>query len=114
MAKTVIPDALKRRHLMEQEADEKQSLALAEVYIEAGRVQEALSFLSKAGATNRLEDLADRAVADGDAFLLKQIGDFLSHEYESATWLSLADAADAKGKLLYAEAARRQARTSEA
>jgi hypothetical protein len=114
MAKTAIPDALKRRHLMEQEADEQQSLALAEAYLEAGRVEEALAFLAKAGATNKLADLADRAVAEGDAFLLKQIGDLLAREYESATWLSLADAAQANGKLLYAEVARRQARTSEA
>jgi hypothetical protein len=114
MAKTGIPDALKRRHLMEQEVDEPQSLALAEVYLESGRVQEALAFLAKAGATNKLEELADWAVAEGDAFLLKQIGDLLLHEYASATWLSLADAAEAKGKLLYVEAARRHARMSEA
>ena len=114
MAKNAIPDALKRRHLMEQEADEKQDLALAEAYLEEDRVQEALVFLFKAGATDKLEELADRAVAEGDTFLLKQIGDFLAHEYKSEVWLSLADSAEANGKALYAEAARRQARTSEA
>ena len=114
MGKTAIPDALKRRHLMEQEADEQQSLALAEAYLEEGRVQESLSFLVKAGAAEKIEELADKAVAEGDAFLLKQIGDLLAHDYKSEIWLSLADSAEANGKSLYAEAARRQARTSEA
>ena len=114
MAKSVIPDALKRRHLMEQEGGEQQSLALAEAYLKEGRVQESLSFFSKAGATDKLEELADQAVAGGDAFLLKEIGDLLGHDYKSDVWLSLADAAEASGKALYAETARRQARASEA
>ncbi|RPG03893.1 MAG: hypothetical protein CBC32_015370 [Proteobacteria bacterium TMED72] len=114
MAKSAIPDALKRRHLMEQEADAKQSVALADVYLAEGRVQESLFFLAKAEAWGRLEEIGEAAVTEGDAFLLKQVGDLLRREYDAAVWLSLADSADAHGKELYAEVARRHARSSEA
>ncbi|MEE3326095.1 MAG: hypothetical protein VX252_02035 [Myxococcota bacterium] len=99
---------------MEQQSDERQSVALADAYLSEGRVQEALFFLAKAEASDRLQELADQATADGDAFLLKQIGDLLKQDYDAAKWLSLAEAAEAGGKLLYAEVARRHARSIEA
>ncbi len=114
MAKSAIPNALKRRHLMEQQADAHQSVALADAYLAEGRVQEAIFFLAKAEAWDRLQELADQAISEGDAFLLKQIGDLLKQDYETAKWLSLAEAAEEGGKLLYAEVARRHARSSEA
>ena len=114
MAKAGIPDALKRRHLMEQESSEQQDLDLAEAYLAEGRVQEALIFLSKAGASDRLQELADQATTEGDAFLLKQIGDLTKQDYDASKWLSLAEAAESNGKSVYAEAARRHARSIEA
>ena len=99
---------------MEQEADAKQSVALADAYLAEGRVQESLFFLAKAEAWDRLEEIGDRAVTEGDAFLLKQVGDLLKREYDVTMWLSLAESAEACGKQLYAEVARRHARSSEA
>ncbi len=99
---------------MEQESDAQQSVALADAYLAEGRVQESLFFLAKAEAWDRLEEIGQRAVAEGDAFLLKQVGDLLKREHEAAVWLSLADSAEACGKQLYAEVARRHARSSEA
>ena len=98
---------------MEQQADEHQSVALADAYLAEGRVQEAIFFLAKAEAWDRLEEIGDRAVAEGDAFLLKQVGDLLKRDYDATSWLSLADSAEACGKQLYAEVARRHARSSE-
>lgn len=114
MAKSGIPDAIKRRHLMEQQSSAQQNLELAEAYLAEGRAQEALAFFAKAEASDRLHELADQATAEGDAFLLKEIGMLLKQEYDAAKWLSLAEAAETKGKLLYAEAARRHARSIEA
>ena len=113
MAKSTIPDPLKRRHLVEQELEETQSQAIAEAYLAEGRSQEAIDFLAMAGSDEGLEALVDEAVASGDAFLLRQLGVALGRDFEAATWLSLAEAAEASGKLLYAETARRQARASQ-
>lgn len=112
MAKSTIPDPLKRRHLVEQELDQTQSQEIAEAYLAEGRSQEAIDFLAMAGSEEALEALADEAVASGDVFLLKQLGVALERDFEASMWLSLAEAAEAAGKLLYAETARRQARAS--
>ncbi|MFP6641493.1 MAG: hypothetical protein VCC04_14710, partial [Myxococcota bacterium] len=74
MAKSTIPDPLKRRHLVEQELDQTQSQEIAEAYLAEGRSQEAIDFLAMAGSEEALEALADEAVASGDVFLLKQLG----------------------------------------
>jgi len=113
MAKRVIPDPLKRRHLIEQDLDESQCMAIADAYESDGRAVEALQFLVKAGATARLHSVADAAVASGDAFLLKQVADILGEDQGSVRWRKLADAAQEKGLERYAEMALRHARSSE-
>ncbi len=113
MAKSDIPDPLRRRHLIEQDLTEVQSLEIADAYLAADRVPESLAFLIKAGARERIEALIDRAVSDGDTFLLKQLADAASADPGTARWLAAADAAEAAGKLRYAEMARRHARSSE-
>ncbi len=113
MAKSKIPDPLKRRHLVEQELESSQSQAIAELYLQDGRVQEAIDFLAMADSEEPLQALAEEAVAKGDAFLLKQLGVALKRDFDAATWSTLAEAAEASGKLEYAETARRQARVSE-
>jgi hypothetical protein len=113
MAKRVIPDPLKRRHLIEQDLDESQCLAVAEAYEAEGRTFEALQFFLKAGARERLASVADAAVAAGDAFLLKQVADILGEDQGQARWGMLADAAKEKGLERYAEIARRHARSGE-
>ena len=80
MAKRVIPDPLKRRHLIEQDLDESRCLAIADAYEAEGRTIEALQFFVKAGARARLGLVAEAAVAAGDAFLLKQVADILGED----------------------------------
>ncbi len=113
MAKATIPDPLKRRHQIEQNLDEGQSLAIADAYAAEGRVFESLQFLVKAGATERLQAAGEAAVGAGDAFLLRQVADLLGEDPGAERWTALAEAADAKGLERYAEMARRHARSSE-
>jgi hypothetical protein len=112
MAQSQIPDPMARRHLIEKDSDAAQSVAVAEAYLAEGRAAEALVFLVKAEASDQLTALADQAVAEGDAFLLKQHAEATGSEPGRERWLALAAAAEAAGKELYAEMARRHARSS--
>ncbi len=113
MAKTTIPDPIKRRHLIEQDMGEAQCLALADAYEAEGRTFESLQFLEKAGAKDRLAGLMDRAVASGDAFLLRQLSDLLGQDPGAERWSSLASNAAGEGLDRYSEMAQRHARSSE-
>lgn len=113
MAKKSVPDPLKRRHLIEQEMGPAESLAVADAYLEAGRATEAVAFLVKAEANERLEALIEQAVSEGDAFLLKQIADASGSDPGPARWQRAAESAESAGKLRYADMARRHARSSE-
>ena len=110
MAKTQIPDPMQRRHVIEKEMDAGSSLAYAEAYVEEGRVGEAIIFFVKAGAEDRLSEISNDAVRDGDAFLLKDIADATGKEPGAEVWLRLSEAASRAGKERYAEMARRHAR----
>ncbi len=113
MAKITIPDPLKRRHLIEQDLDATQCLAIADAYEAEGRIFEALQFLEKAGAKDRLAAHAEAATAAGDAFLLKQIADIQGEDPGAERWSSLAAAAERNGLERYAEMAHRHARSSQ-
>lgn len=106
---TQIPDPLKRRHLIEGEIDPAKALALAEAYLEEGRDQEAVAFLARAGATERLETLFETAVLAGDAFLVRQAAEGLDREVPAATWSRVETRARELGKDRYAAEAKRQA-----
>jgi hypothetical protein len=104
-----IPDPLKRRHLVEQKLDPKQALTLAEAYLEEGRIPEALEFLSKAEAMDRLRELRAGAIESGDVFVMRDVSRRLGEEPAAADWRALAEAASAAGKEAYALEARRMA-----
>ena len=108
MAKRKIPDPLRRRHLVEQKIDPARALQIAEAYLEEDRAMEAVAFLMKAEARERLASLREQAVREGDAFLLREISMALGKEFGAATWQKLARAAEAKGKQRYAAEASRQ------
>ena len=109
MAKSKIPGPLQRRHLIEKDQDASRALAIAETYLEAGRAVEALDFLAKAEASERLAELRASAVAEGDAFLLRGVAQADGNAPRPDEWAALADAAAARGKDSYAAEARRQA-----
>lgn len=114
MARKSIPDPLQRRVDLERKLDAARALRIAEGYLGAGRVQEAVAFLKKAGARERLEALRDEAVGAGDAFLLREVAGALGEPPTAEIWTALAEAAAAAGKERYAEEARRQAARLEA
>ncbi|MDJ0789610.1 MAG: hypothetical protein QNK05_22680 [Myxococcota bacterium] len=105
---TRLPDPLNRRHLLEKDLPEAKALAVAEGYLAEGRLVESLAFLSKAGATEKLRELRDQAVQEGDVFLLRETSLALEVGIDGETWKRTAQAAEAKGLALYAEEARRQ------
>jgi hypothetical protein len=109
MASEKIPGALERRHLIERDMPSEKAVGIAEAYLAQGRATEAVIFLEKAGARERLEQLAAEAVEHGDAFLFRAVGQAMGEEPASDRWLALADAADAAGKQRHAESARRWA-----
>ena len=113
MATAKLPDPLELRHLVVRDIPEAKSLALAEAYLAEGRSIEAVDFLSKAGATERLAELRREAVQSGDAFLMRAISSAMDEAPGPAEWEALADAADAAGKERYAADARRQAEREE-
>ena len=108
MAKSSIPNPLERRHLIEKEMDAPAAMAMAEAYLEVGRAVEAIDFLVKAEAMDRLEQLTEEAVASGDAFLVQMLARASGREPDAACWERVASAAEAAGKERYALTARRQ------
>ena len=108
MAKIAIPDPLERRHLVERELDPSRALAIAEAYLAADRSVEAVAFLRKAKADERLAALWREAVAAGDAFLLREVAQALGREPGPSDWGALSEAAAAAGRDRYAGEGRRQ------
>lgn len=113
MARSVLPHALARREWIEDELDPVRALRVAEAYLERGRVTESIVFLAKAGADERLRELAERAVREGDAFVLREACRALGEEPAREQWQGLAESAAAVGKERYAAEARRQAERME-
>ncbi len=109
MAGTRIPDPLKRRHLVEAEQSASQALAIAESYLAEGHSLEAVAFLAKAEASDRLAELRQQAVEAGDSFLLRAVAQASGTPPAPSEWAALARAAEAAGKDRYAADARRQA-----
>lgn len=107
--KGVLPDPLKRRHLLEDKLDPAKARAIADLYLEEGRTNEALAFLVKADARDRLEEMRDRAVEDGDPFLLRHTCEALREEPGAERWNATARAARAAGREAQASDAERQA-----
>jgi hypothetical protein len=108
VAKSVVPNPLERRILLEKQLDPAHALRIAEAYLAEERVVEALAFLRRADARERLAALLAEAVAAGDAFLVREACSALGRSPAGVEWQAVAEAASAEGKLRYAEQARRQ------
>ncbi len=113
MARSKIPDPLERRHLVEREMAPAQAERVAEAYLEQGRSLEAIDFLVKTGAEEGFARLRREAIESGDFFLLRALGQATGEAPRREEWAELARAAEAAGKLRYAEDARRQAERGE-
>jgi hypothetical protein len=108
MAKSTVPGAIERRHLIEKEIGEAQALKIAESYLDEDRIEESLIFLEKAGANDRLAELRANAVTAGDAFLLRSIAASMGETPSRSEWSAVEAAAAAAGRDLYVATAHRQ------
>jgi hypothetical protein len=108
LPKSSIPDPLERRHLIERALEPARALAIAEAYAKEDRAVEAVAFLRKANAAERLEQLWQQALREGDPFLLREVAHALGREPDAGAWRALESAAVAAGKDRYAAEARRQ------
>jgi hypothetical protein len=113
MPKSAIPDPLERRHLVERDLTPDACLRIADAYLAAERVWDAIAFLNKAGATDRLAALREDAIAAGDAFLVREFTRALRDEVPADRWRATAEAAEAAGKERFAEQARRLSERAE-
>lgn len=113
MARSRVPDALTRRHWIQKEMAPPEALAIADAYLEEGRRIDALVFLRKADASDRLRELAATAIEEGDAFLLRAVAQQLGEEPDPEEWERLAGAAERAGLEEYGHTARRQAEVHE-
>lgn len=108
VAKSRIPDALTRRHLIEKEMDAGGAMAIADAYLEDGRTHEALDFLVKVDAQEQIDQLFEQAVESGDTFMVQVISRVTEREFDAECWERVARAAEAAGKERYAATAWRQ------
>lgn len=113
MARSSLPSPLERRHLVERELPAAQALRLAEAYLQEERAWEAIEFLAKAGARERLVSLGDQAIAAGDAFLLREVSRALGEAPSVEAWRALLETAERTGKERYAAEARRRIQSAE-
>jgi hypothetical protein len=113
MAKSAIPDPLERRHQVVRDLPPARALAVAEAYLAEERDLEAIDFLRKAGADDRLAELRARALEMGDAFLLRAVARATGTPANRNEWSTLAGAARAAGKERYVLDATRQAEREE-
>lgn len=113
MAKSGIPGALERRHLIEKELSAAQAQRIADAYVADDRHLEAVDFLRKLDGSQALQELRARAVEEGDAFLLRGVAAAMGGRPAREEWKALAASASALGKLRYAEEARRQSERGE-
>lgn len=95
--------------MIQRELADETSLKIAEAYVAEGRSHEAIEFFLKAGADEQLETIVHDAIEAGDAFLVQSVVRATGSEIGPEQWLRCAEAAQAQGKFLYADVARRQA-----
>ena len=113
MAKSKIPNAIERRHLIERDLKPAQALRYAEAYLVEGRDQDAIEFLVKAEATEQLEALRGRAIEAGDVFLFRSVSSAMGVTSERDEWRTISEAARAAGHVRYAEEAQQMANRGE-
>src|SRR5262245_65966119 len=97
--------------MVEREMAPAQALRIAEEYLAEGRELEAVDFLRKAGAGERLAELRREAIARGDAFLLRSVAVASGAPPTGDEGQALAPAAASTGRTRDAGAGRGQAQT---
>jgi len=103
-----LPRPLERREILYGQATPRERLLeLAEAYFAEGRLFDAVDFFAQARGREGLARIKGRALAEGDAFLLRRVQEAMPELVGAADWQLLEASARSAGKLLYAERASR-------
>ena len=110
MGKTNLLSCLEKRDLLIQSAVSiDKLLQWAEVYEEAGQINDAIDFYERANAAEPLEKLLAIAHEEGDAFVYGRILKALNREATPQEWISLGEKAAEIEKHAYAKEAFKRA-----
>ena len=104
-----MPGCLKKLDLLNSDrSDPAHCVELGTVYLEEGRISDALEFFEKAGHREGLDRLAERCLDDGDVFLFRKVAKILDVSPGPDQWIKLGDRALSLGKVHFARAAYRE------
>ena len=110
MASSGTLDCLAKRDLLAARNTAPEKLkARAQAFIEAGMVMDAMRFLAAAGESEKVAEMAENAVEEGDLFLYLQALRELGREPLPDELHKLARSAEARGMLSFAEQAEKMA-----
>ena len=109
-----IPDAIPRREMLyEEDVPVGQKAQIAEEYVKAGRIEDALEFFGYAGHREGLECMKAKAMKAGSSYMLGRVADFIPEMVVPEDWEKLAQTAERAGRSADAERARRIVRGDE-
>jgi hypothetical protein len=103
MSEVRLPDLKeKTKRLHARDATPTGLSAQGEQYFQAGWLSDAIDFFERAKDTDGLTKIMNRAIDEGDVFLLRRCLKALGKEDKDGDWLRLARRALALGKLMFA------------
>jgi len=105
----ILPYLKKRDILNDPEADSQRLKKLGDTYISLDLLHDALDFYEKAKDLSGIETIFEKALEEGDFFLVKQTTKILGKSLSNEEWLKLAKNAEEKGKFFFALEAYREA-----
>ena len=101
---------LKKRDLLNNEKTSRSELLnYGELYVQQGRLADAIDFFERAQYFEGLTQLRQHCINEGDYFLTQRLSKILENPLDSAEAVQLGDSALRQGKLLFARAAYQQA-----
>jgi hypothetical protein len=114
MARKNSLNCLEKRDLLNQQASSLETLkSWGERFEEVEAVYDAVDFYEKAGATDALHRLLDKAREDGNVFLVTRLCRALRIELEPEGWLHIGKKAEEAGMMSFAAQAYRSAGITE-
>lgn len=98
-----LPDPIKRREILYGKDTPPDVLReYGRLYLQEGRLNDAVEFFGRAGYREGLMELKQIALKEGDFFLLHHIGEFLQEEFPPEVWKALGKRALEMGKYHFA------------
>jgi hypothetical protein len=100
---------LKKRDLLNSDrSDPAHLVPLGTAFLEEGRISDAIELFEKARHQEGLDNLLERCLDEGDAFLFRKVAKILGVSPGLDQWIKLGDRALSLGKLHFARVAYRE------